>query len=103
MQSLVWKRYAWLIGGQTIPILPNTLRPDFNEAKCNMSQRPCGIGFCEILTDWNGFGTAMLKLVLNGPENGLKRVKWFFLEQVMFLALLMEEIYGAVVEQLPVK
>ena len=26
MQSLVWKRYAWLIGGQTIPILPNTLR-----------------------------------------------------------------------------
>ena len=45
----------------------------------------------------------MLKLVLNGPENGLKRVKWFSPEQVMFLALLMGEIFGAVVEQLPVK
>ena len=31
MQSLVWKRYAWLIGGQTIPILPNTLRSDFTK------------------------------------------------------------------------
>ena len=35
MQSLVWKRYAWLIGGQTIPILPNTLRPDFKFQKVN--------------------------------------------------------------------
>jgi len=68
-----------------------------------MSQRHSGIGFCEILKDLNGFGMAMLKLVLNGPENGLKRVKWFFPEQVMFLALLMGEIFGAVVEQLPVK
>ena len=45
----------------------------------------------------------MLKLVSNGPENGLKRVKWFFQELVMFLALSTMEIFGAVVEQLPEK
>ena len=61
------------------------------------------IFFFEIFKDSNGSGMAMLKLVSNGPENGLKRAKWFFPELVMFLALSMVEIFGVVVEQLPVK
>ena len=59
--------------------------------------------FFEILSDWNGCGMVMLKLVSNGPENGSKRAKWFFPELVMFLELSTVEIFGAVVEQLPVK
>ena len=59
--------------------------------------------FFEILSDSNGFGMVMLKLVSNGPENGSKRAKWFFPELVMFLVLSTVEIFGAAVEQLPVK
>ena len=59
--------------------------------------------FFEIFKGLNGFGMVMLKLVSNGPENGLKRAKWCFPELVMFLALSTVEIFGVVVEQLPVK
>ena len=104
MQSLVWKRYAWLIGGQTIPILPNTLRPDFKFQKVNYRNQMVRDRFYRKLKkDSNGFGMAMLKLVSNGHENGLKRVKWFSRELVMFLALSTMEIFGAVAELLPVK